>query len=78
MKPTERFPPDDPREWMNRARSHLARAASRIPGVYLEDLCFDAQQPAEKAANALLIRRGVRLLPTLFEEAGGTVPEVVR
>lgn len=42
--PAERFPPDDPREWLNRARSNLAKAksASEAPEVYLEDLCFDA------------------------------------
>ena len=54
MKPPERFPPDDPREWINRARSNLIKAANRVPGVYLEDLCFDAQQAAEKAVKALL------------------------
>jgi HEPN domain-containing protein len=45
----KRFPPDDPREWLNRARGNLARAKSRIPEAFLEDLCFDAQQAAEKA-----------------------------
>ena len=49
MSPPERFPPDDPREWMNRARSNLVLAKSRILGAYLEDLCFAAQQAAEKA-----------------------------
>ena len=86
MKPPERFPPDDPREWINRARSSLIRASNRIPGFYLEDLCFDAQQAAEKAIKALLISRGVEfpyvydlsLLLTLLEEAGETLPEVVR
>jgi len=34
MKPPERFPPEDPREWMNRARSNLVRAKDRTPGVY--------------------------------------------
>jgi HEPN domain-containing protein len=53
--PPERFSPDDPREWLNRAR-HLARAQAKITGVYLEDLCFDAQQAAEKAIKALLIK----------------------
>ena len=57
MKPPERFPPDDPREWINRARSNLTKAANRVPGVYLEDLCFDAQQAADKAVKALLIGR---------------------
>ena len=41
----KRRPADDPVEWLNRARSNLARAKAdiRIPHVYLEDLCFDAQ-----------------------------------
>jgi hypothetical protein len=57
--PPERFSPDDPREWLNRARSNLALAKAQIPDVYLEDLCFDAQQAAEKALKALLIKREV-------------------
>jgi HEPN domain-containing protein len=59
MQPPERFPPDDPREWLNRARSNLIRAKSKLPGVYLEDLCFDAQQAAEKAIKAIVIQRNV-------------------
>ena len=46
MNLPERFPPDDPREWMNRARSDLTQAKSQVPGVYLENLCFNAQQAA--------------------------------
>jgi HEPN domain-containing protein len=57
--PPERRPPDDPREWLNRARSNLVRARAILPCVYLEDLCFDAQQAAEKAIKAVLIARGV-------------------
>jgi HEPN domain-containing protein len=84
--PPERFSPDDPREWLNRARSNLARAQMKITGVYLEDLCFDAQQAAEKAVKALLIKRGVTFpyvhdlarLVTLLEEAGQEIPELVR
>ena len=56
MKPPERFPPDDPREWLNRARSNLVRARNRIHGAYLEDLCFDAQQAAEKAIKGRIDR----------------------
>lgn len=41
MQP-ERFPPDDPREWLNRARSNLVQARKELAGVYLEDLCFQA------------------------------------
>lgn len=53
---------DDPREWLNRARGNLirAKADADLRGVYLEDLCFDAQQTAEKAVKAVLIRLGVR------------------
>ena len=46
MTPPERYPPDDPREWLNRAKSNLAMAKNRAPDVYLEDLCFEAQQAA--------------------------------
>ncbi len=59
--PPERFPPDDPREWLGRARSNLAHAEDDRPEVALEDLCFDAQQAAEKAIKALLVREKVRL-----------------
>jgi len=84
--PPERFLPDDPREWLNRARSNLARAKAKIPDAYLEDLCFDAQQAAEKAIKAVLLKKGVafpyvhdlaRLL-TLLGEAGEEIPEAVR
>jgi len=83
-----RFPPDDPREWLNRAKSSLARAraGAQIAGVYLEDLCFDAQQAAEKALKALLIYRKVYFpyvhdlaeLLGLIEQAGQEVPSTVR
>src|SRR2546421_289293 len=53
-----RFPPDDPREWLNRARSNLVRARKTSADVYLEDNCFDAQQAAEKAIKAVFIHRG--------------------
>lgn len=56
----ERFPPDDPREWLNRARSSLALAKSRVPDAYWEDLCFEAQQAAEKALKAVLLHRGIK------------------
>jgi HEPN domain-containing protein len=84
----ERFPPDDPREWLNRARSNLARAKEgiNIEGVYLEDLCFDAQQAAEKAIKALLIHLGMRFpythdlaeLLTIVEQTGQVIPERVK
>ena len=86
MNPPERFPPEDPREWMNRARSNLVRAKDRTPGVYLEDLCFDAQQAAEKAIKAVMIVRGIvfpythdlaRLL-TILESRTERIPDAIR
>lgn len=54
----ERGAPDDPREWIRRARSNLLRARAEAPaGVYLEDLLFDAQQAAEKAIKAIFVLR---------------------
>ena len=86
MRPPDRFPPDDPREWLNRAKSNLALAKSRIPDAYLEDLCFEAQQGAEKAIKAVPIRREIEFpyvhdlaqRLSLFDEHGDVVPEEVR
>ena len=85
MKPRERFAGDDPREWLNRAHSNLARARLRAPDVYLEDLCYDAQQAAEKAVKGLLLARGIQhpfthdlsALLSLVEQAGLDVPPQV-
>ena len=42
--------------WLRRARSNLEIARlGKGEGVVLEDLCFEAQQAAEKALKALLI-----------------------
>lgn len=54
MRP-ESSSPEDPEEWLNRARSNLIQAGAHQPGVYLEDLCFQTQQAAEKALKALLL-----------------------
>ncbi len=80
--------PDDPREWILRARSNLARAegAAQLEGVYLEDLCFDAQQAAEKAIKAIFVGRDLDFpyvqdltaLLTLLERGGVSVPDAVR
>jgi HEPN domain-containing protein len=82
----ERYPPEDPREWLNRAKSNLLLARARRAGIYLEDLCFNAQQAAEKAIKALLIRRAVAFpyvhdiaqLLTLVERAGLEIPPAVK
>lgn len=74
------------REWISRARSDLTLARGKRKGIYLEDLCFHAQQAAEKAIKALLIRHGVRFpyihdlaaLLTLVEKATGRLPKFIR
>lgn len=84
--PPDSIPSDDPEEWLKRARSNLIQARGNKPGVYLEDLCFQAQQAAEKAFKSLLLRYGADLprvhdlarLITLLEYQGESVPENVR
>lgn len=48
--------PSDPRAWLARAYSNL-RLAEKVQGkeVMLEDLCFNAQQAAEKALKAVCL-----------------------
>ena len=86
MTPPERFAPDDPREWLNRARSNLALAGATNPDIYLEDLCIWLQQAAEKAIRAVLLSRGVEppyvhdlaVLATLLSEDGEETPSAVQ
>jgi HEPN domain-containing protein len=76
----------DAREWISRARSDLALARAKPQGVCFEDLCFHAQQAAEKAIKALLIRHSIRFpyihdlaaLMPLLEKATGGLPGSVR
>jgi HEPN domain-containing protein len=82
----KRFPADDPREWLNRARSNLAHARAISSEVLLEDLCFDAQQATEKAVKAVFIHRRERFpyvhqldeLLDLLENNGLKIPKYVR
>ena len=48
-------------EWLQRAKSNLARASAgkATAEVLYEDLCYDAQQGAEKALKALCILREI-------------------
>jgi HEPN domain-containing protein len=86
MPSEKRQRPDDPRAWLDRARSNLIRAKQRLPNVYLEDLCFDAQQAAEKALEALCIECGIDFpyvhdlaqLVTLLQDEGQSVPDEVK
>ena len=84
--PPGQYPADDPREWLARAKANLMRAKRWEPGDYYEDLCFDAQQAAEKAIKARLIALEVDFpythdITTLFLEAeatGDVIPAEVR
>lgn len=52
--PPERQMPGSPDDWVRRARSDLALAKVLLPeGALYEDLCFHAQQAAEKAIKAV-------------------------
>ena len=80
----DRPQPDAPAAWMERAHSDLAlaRVAITTPDVLREDACFHAQQCAEKALKALLVRRRipfprthvVELLLDLLKRSGVIVP----
>lgn len=84
--PENRFPPDTAAEWMNRAKSDLAIASAEIEGVYLEDLCYHAQQAVEKSLKAILLARvgsfpyihDLAELVNRIQQAGVQVPEPVR
>jgi HEPN domain-containing protein len=79
--------PDDPRGWLARARSNLLLAESgRQHGVFLEDLCFEAQQAAEKALKAVCVFHSLEFPKThsltaltgLLEQAGVPLPPEVQ
>ena len=86
--PPEHRDPTDPKEWLRRARSNLARAkADRdLAEVLYEDLCFDAQQAAEKAVKAILVKQQISFpkthdiidLLTLLQEGGVDTPGEIR
>ena len=44
-----------PEEWLERAKGNLALAKQRKPKeAYWDDLCFEAEQAAEKSIKAVL------------------------
>ncbi len=85
MKPED---PDDPQAWLSRAKSNLrlAEQGGRIKSVYLEDLCFNAQQAAEKALKAACLAHGLDfpkthslvLLIDMLDTKGVKIPANVR
>lgn len=72
-------------EWLKRAKSNLARAkvGKVSEDILYEDLCFDAQQAAEKAFKAICIINDIRFkrahdisyLIELLENGNVTVTE---
>lgn len=83
MKRPDGFPSDDPREWLNRARSHLARARTVAAEAYRDGCCFDARQAGGKAIEAVMIKRrndfpyihDITRLLRILEFASQTIPE---
>lgn len=76
-----------PHDWLDRARSNLARARQpKAVEVFWEDLCFDAQQAVEKSLKAVLLSRdipfpfvhNIAALLTLLEKGGIFLPEEIR
>jgi HEPN domain-containing protein len=85
--PPEAGPLGTPLAWLRRAKSNLARAKQPKPDEAVwEDLCFDAQQAAEKALKAILILGGIdfprthsiRVLLSLVEPTGQHIPQELR
>jgi len=83
----DRYPPEDPREWLNRARSNLVLAKNEHGAeVYFEDLCFNAQQAAEKAIKAVFVYHQIpypyihdlAALVTILIKKGIIVPDTIQ
>jgi HEPN domain-containing protein len=77
-------PGGTPQEWLRRAKGNLALAKQRKPKeAYWEDLCFEAQQAAEKAVKAVLMSSGIDFPKTheigellaLVNRSGQKVPQ---
>jgi HEPN domain-containing protein len=58
--PPEQALPGSAEQWLTRARSDLALAGVPLPaGAVYDDLCYHAQQAAEKAIKAVYRSRGL-------------------
>lgn len=75
-------------EWLKKAKSNLAKAkiGKLSEEILYEDLCYDAQQAAEKSIKALLTSLNIQFpkthsiseLLTLIENAGISVPDKLK
>jgi HEPN domain-containing protein len=77
--PSEKSVLGTAQEWLKRAKGNLARAKQPKPReAFWDDLCFDAQQAAEKSIKAVLVLRqiefprthNVRALLELLDRTG--------
>ena len=84
---SDRNDPGSPSDWLKRAKSNLIRARQPKPEeVFWEDICFDAQQAAEKSLKALLLFykipfrfvHDIAELLTALEQNGISLPEQIR
>ena len=84
--PSRKSVPGSSDEWFQRACGDLALASAHVPdGVFYEDLCFHAQQAAEKALKAVFVYYGLTFryvhdldeLITQLKDKGLVVPENV-
>ncbi len=79
---------DDIKEWLKRAKSNLLLSKiKRVSNlIYYEDLCYDAQQCAEKSLKALCIFNDIKFPKThnlshlieLLEDKGIKIPKIVK
>ena len=80
--------PTDPRSWLQHARSNLmlAEKAGRLKGILFEDLCFNAQQAAEKAFKAVCVKHNLEFPKThslvrlmdILERGGINIPANIK
>ena len=86
MKPEE--DQYNPQAWLERARGNLslAQGGQYLQGIFLEDLCFNAQQAAEKAFKAICVHLDLDFPKThslvglmdVIEFSGKAIPDEVR
>jgi|YNPMSStandDraft_1061717.scaffolds.fasta_scaffold00916_4 HEPN domain-containing protein len=87
MLPPSNPIPGSPEQWLARAKADLALAKVPLPpGGCYEDLCFHAQQAAEKALKAIYVARGqgfryvhdLEELLTGLQKNGLRIPEAIQ
>jgi len=85
MKPKD---PTEPHAWLLRAKGNFnpGRKGGSLRGILFEDLCFNAQQAAEKALKAVCLAQGMEIPKThsliqlmdILEARGVNIPKNVR